>query len=64
MAIIKTMRAKNGALILIDDSSIVGVPEEEMKKRKQRVLDVALEVAISNELRRLAVAREKRIVEA
>lgn len=64
MAIIKTFRAKNGALIEVDDSEIAGVPEEEMQRRKQRVLDVAREMAINNELRRLAAEREKQKAEA
>lgn len=58
MAIIKTFRAKNGALIEVDDACIAGVPEEEMKKRKQRVLDVAREIAINNELRHRLAERE------
>lgn len=64
MAIIKRFRAKNGALIEVDDSAIAGVPEEEMQRRKQRVLDVAREMAINNELRRLAAEREKQKAEA
>ncbi len=58
MAIIKTFRTKAGALIEVDDSAIAGVPEEEMKKRKQRVLDVAREMAINNEIRRRLAERE------
>lgn len=64
MAIIKRFRAKNGALIEVDDSEIAGVPEEEMQRRKQRVLDLAREMAINNELRRLAAEREKQKAEA
>lgn len=58
MAIIKTFRAKNGALIEVDDACIAGVPEEEMQRRKQRVLDVAREMAINNEIRRRLAERE------
>lgn len=58
MAIIKRFRAKNGALIEVDDTYIAGVPEEEMQKRKQRVLDVAREMAINNEIRRRMAERE------
>lgn len=60
MAIIKTFRTKAGALIEVDDSAIAGVPEEEMQRRKQRVLDVAREMAINNELRRLEAERAER----
>lgn len=64
MAIIRTMRAKNGALIEIDDSAIAGVSEEEMQKRIKLMLDTAREIAINNELRRLAAERDKLKTEA
>lgn len=64
MAIIRTMRAKNGALIEIDDSAIAGVSEEEMQRRIKLMLDTAREIAINNELRRLAAERDKLKTEA
>lgn len=60
MAIIRTFRTSSGALIEIDDSEIAGVPEEEMKRRKQYFLDVAREMAINNEIRRLKAERAER----
>lgn len=64
MAIIKRFRAKNGALIEVDDSAIAGVSEEEMQKRIKLMLDTAKEIAINNELRRLAAERDKLKTEA
>lgn len=58
MAVIKTIRAKNGALIEVDDECIRDVPEEEMRERKQRIIDAAKEILISSELRRRAAEHE------
>ncbi len=59
MAIIKTFRASNGALITVDDSEIAGVSKEEMDRRIKRMLDVAREVAINTAIRRAEAERLK-----
>lgn len=57
MAIIKEFRASNGALIRVDDSAIAGVPEEEMQRRRQLMLDTATQIAINVEIRRIQAER-------
>ena len=59
MAIIKEFRASNGAMIYVDDSGIAGVSKEEMQRRVQRMLDVAKEIAINCEIRRIQAERAK-----
>ncbi len=64
MAIIKRFIASNGAHIEVDDSAIAGVSKEEMQKRIDLMLKTAKEIAIKNELRRLAAERDKLKTEA
>ena len=62
MAIIGEYIADTGAKILIDDSAIAGVSDEEMARRWERIEEVARQIAINTEMRRLqaeAAAKSK-----
>ena len=53
MAIIGEYIADTGAKILIDDSAIAGISDEEMARRWKRIEEVARQIAINTEMRRM-----------
>lgn len=53
MAVVMEYVAKTGAHITVLDDAYAGISEEEMARRWQRVEEVARQIAVNNELRRL-----------
>lgn len=53
MAVVMEYIAKTGAHITVKDDAYAGISEEEMARRWQRVEEVARQIAVNNELRRL-----------
>ena len=53
MAIVKTVRTSNGAIVQFDDSAYAGISEEELKRRIEHMESVARRIVINAELRRI-----------
>lgn len=53
MAVVMEYIAKTGAHITVMDDAYAGISEEEMAHRWQRVEEVARQIAVNNEIRRL-----------
>ena len=60
MAVVMEYVAKTGAHITVLDDAYAGVSEEEMARRWQRVEEVARQIAINTELRRLKREAEEK----
>lgn len=58
MAIVKTIRTSNGAIVEISDAAYAGVSEEELKRRREYMERVARQVAINTEMRRIQAEKE------